>query len=287
MVEGQGFPLFRSRIAPAYRPVFAFIVVSLIACLGTEGLALTDRVAERSPDQNWVDALHHSSGTSEGFKGSGPEAHAWMAIPSGMNESPPPERIIAFEPHTTMSTQPSHRTAVTHLFETQSVVIGDVYTDDDRVLYGQNVSILLDQVSQLVTYDESGRVELESFCDDRGSGAYSMVLAEERGRQTAIFLRSLGIEAHRIKGISYGQEQPPCMDQTVACWEDNRRAHKAFQVLALKESKSGCLVRVRVMSDADTMRHIRTSPASAFLKKMHLAEPIRRTATVTRRPMSQ
>jgi peptidoglycan-associated lipoprotein len=37
------------------------------------------------------------------------------------------------------------------------------------------------------------------------------------------YLSALGIDAARLKEISYGKERPICADSTETCWSQNRR----------------------------------------------------------------
>ena len=36
---------------------------------------------------------------------------------------------------------------------------------------------------------------------------------------------SLGVEAGRLKTVSYGKEVPLCTEHDEACWQRNRRSH--------------------------------------------------------------
>jgi len=286
MSAGQDFPSFDCRNTPALRISLIIFTIALLWCIN--GFASSTTSAEQSRDDSWIDALHPSSKQVGRLRAMTPENHAWAVITNVEAASIPEERVMLSEPYKNSAVQLSRANVSVHTpgATVSSIVIGDLYTDDERVLYGQDISLVLNQVTQLATYDKASVVNLESFCDGRGSSAYSMVVAERRASTTALFLRTLGIESERVSQASYGQENPPCTDPTVACWEDNIRLQKTFQALALKESKSGCLVRVQVASDAEAVRHIRTAPAPSFLKKVHLAESARRTAILTPRPLS-
>jgi hypothetical protein len=178
-------------------------------------------------------------------------------------------------------------TGQARLLDESSAVIADVYTDNERKIYGDTLTGMLSQITQLMRYAEASTIRLESHCDDRGTQAYSMVLGEQRAKQMSSFLQSLGIEEARISRVSYGQEQPRCIEFSVDCWEDNLRMRKTFKVLSLKEPKNGCLVRVYMTNDPETIRYVKTSPASSFLQKVHLAEPPRRLVRVGPRPLAQ
>ena len=39
----------------------------------------------------------------------------------------------------------------------------------------------------------------------------------------------LGVNASRIRTISYGKEKPFCTESSESCWQQNRRAHFVYQ----------------------------------------------------------
>ena len=50
-------------------------------------------------------------------------------------------------------------------------------------------------------------------------------LGDSRAGTVASQLERLGIQADRIRTISYGKEKPFCTEETESCWQLNRRAH--------------------------------------------------------------
>jgi OmpA-OmpF porin, OOP family len=61
-------------------------------------------------------------------------------------------------------------------------------------------------------------------CDERGTNEYNMALGQRRADSAAKALNALGVEANRIKTVSYGEEKPVCKDANEACWSKNRNA---------------------------------------------------------------
>lgn len=72
---------------------------------------------------------------------------------------------------------------------------------------------------------ESGRVEIEGHCDDRGTAEYNLALGARRAKSVRDALVALGIKASRLSTVSYGEELPMCQDASESCWGRNRRAH--------------------------------------------------------------
>lgn len=66
---------------------------------------------------------------------------------------------------------------------------------------------------------------IEGHCDERGTTEYNLALGDRRANAAKNFLSDLGIDATRIKTISYGEEMPIDSAQNEAAWAKNRRAH--------------------------------------------------------------
>jgi len=95
----------------------------------------------------------------------------------------------------------------------------DKYDLDD-----ESRAILQENVAYLKTHPAS-RIEVRGHCDERGSNSYNISLGERRVQSTKSYLTSLGVDASRIRTISYGEERPFCFESNEACWYQNRRAH--------------------------------------------------------------
>jgi peptidoglycan-associated lipoprotein len=70
---------------------------------------------------------------------------------------------------------------------------------------------------------------IEGHCDDRGSTEYNLALGDQRASAVKNALTTAGVNASRIKTISYGKEKPFCMEENEACWQQNRRGHFVYQ----------------------------------------------------------
>ncbi len=66
---------------------------------------------------------------------------------------------------------------------------------------------------------------IEGHCDQRGSAEYNMGLGDRRANAARKYLVALGVDASRIRTISYGKEKPFCTETTSDCYQQNRRAH--------------------------------------------------------------
>jgi peptidoglycan-associated lipoprotein len=66
---------------------------------------------------------------------------------------------------------------------------------------------------------------IEGHCDERGTSEYNLALGDRRANAAKEYLSSLGVDASRIKTVSYGKERPFCTQSAEDCWQQNRRGH--------------------------------------------------------------
>ncbi len=66
-------------------------------------------------------------------------------------------------------------------------------------------------------------VTVEGHCDDRGTREYNLALGERRATAVQRALVALGVQANRVKTISYGKERPAVLGDNEAAWAQNRR----------------------------------------------------------------
>jgi peptidoglycan-associated lipoprotein len=64
---------------------------------------------------------------------------------------------------------------------------------------------------------------IEGHCDERGTEEYNRALGERRALALREALGRLGVDANRIKTISYGKDKPVDFGHNEAAWRKNRR----------------------------------------------------------------
>jgi peptidoglycan-associated lipoprotein len=106
-----------------------------------------------------------------------------------------------------------------------AVNVGDLvhFEEDSSTLSGEARSILGHQASWLNQYAQY-RVTIEGHADERGTREYNLALGARRAMAVKSFLASQGVNAARIKTISYGKERPIAVCDQPSCWTQNRRA---------------------------------------------------------------
>jgi peptidoglycan-associated lipoprotein len=65
---------------------------------------------------------------------------------------------------------------------------------------------------------------IEGHCDERGSRDYNLALGARRAIAMRDVLTANGLDADRIKTVSYGKERPIIVGSTPEAWARNRRA---------------------------------------------------------------
>jgi len=114
----------------------------------------------------------------------------------------------------------------------------------EEELFGQNVKdVYFDYDKSDVRPDQASAIQgditflnqhpniqftIEGHCDERGSTEYNLALGSSRADAVKQALVQAGINAGRIKTISYGKEKPFCTQSTEACWQENRRGHFVY-----------------------------------------------------------
>lgn len=66
---------------------------------------------------------------------------------------------------------------------------------------------------------------VEGHCDERGTEQYNLALGDRRANTVKDYLSTLGVDASRIRTVSYGEERPFDPGHDESSWSKNRRAH--------------------------------------------------------------
>ena len=78
-------------------------------------------------------------------------------------------------------------------------------------------------VSENLKSDPNAKLLIEGHCDERGTEEYNRSLGERRALALREDLVKDGIDADRIRTISYGKDQPADPGHDEAAWGKNRR----------------------------------------------------------------
>ena len=103
--------------------------------------------------------------------------------------------------------------------------LADIYFDFDQYAIRGEARALLDANASVLKSQPNESILIEGHCDERGTGAYNLVLGERRAQAAKRYLQDLGVAPSQIRITSYGKERPFCEEHSEACWQSNRRAH--------------------------------------------------------------
>src|SRR5262245_15147813 len=105
------------------------------------------------------------------------------------------------------------------------VNVGDrVFFETDSTELTPQARLTLDKQAQWLQHYNRYSFTVEGHADERGTREYNIALGAKRAQATREYLISRGIEAHRMRTISYGKERPVAVCNDISCWSQNRRA---------------------------------------------------------------
>jgi peptidoglycan-associated lipoprotein len=106
-----------------------------------------------------------------------------------------------------------------------AVNAGDlVYFSTDSVdLSPEAQQTLANQARWLKQYAQY-TILIEGHADERGTREYNIALGAKRAEAVRTYLARNGINASRIRTVSYGKERPVAVCNDISCWSQNRRA---------------------------------------------------------------
>ena len=105
------------------------------------------------------------------------------------------------------------------------VNVGDrvFFESDSTQLSQQAVGTLEKQAQWLRAYPQYTFI-IEGHADERGTREYNIALGARRAQAMRDYLASRGVQAQRMRTISYGKERPVAVCNDISCWSQNRRA---------------------------------------------------------------
>jgi len=82
----------------------------------------------------------------------------------------------------------------------------------------------LNENAKLLQQNSKWVITVEGHCDERGSAEYNLALGDRRALAAKNYLQSLGVQAVRLRTVSYGKEFPFDPGHSESSWSQNRRA---------------------------------------------------------------
>ena len=105
------------------------------------------------------------------------------------------------------------------------VNVGDrVFFETDQTELTPQARATLDKQAQWLQMYNRYAFTIEGHADERGTREYNIALGAKRAQTVREYLTTRGVEANRMRTISYGKERPVAVCDDISCWSQNRRA---------------------------------------------------------------
>jgi peptidoglycan-associated lipoprotein len=159
-----------------------------------------------------------------------------VACSSKPPAAPPPSptpvstpTVVTVEPVATPAPMPAPRVEADDiraksLVEISSYLKPAFFDYDKADIRGDSRDVLATNATWLKKYS-SVQFTIEGHADERGTAQYNLALGDRRANAAKDYLVSLGVDASRIKTVSYGKERPFATGHDEDSWQKNRRAH--------------------------------------------------------------
>ncbi len=106
-----------------------------------------------------------------------------------------------------------------------NVVVGDrVFFATDRHDLSAEAQATLAKQAEWFAANPGTTGVIEGHADERGTREYNLALGARRANSARNFLVGQGVDASRLRTVSYGKERPVALCSDESCWSQNRRA---------------------------------------------------------------
>jgi peptidoglycan-associated lipoprotein len=103
--------------------------------------------------------------------------------------------------------------------------VGDtVYFGFDSSELNDDSQMMLDRQAAFLNVNPTLVIIVEGHADERGTREYNLALGDRRAVAVRDYLLAKGLNAARIRTVSYGKERPVSEGSNDAAWSKNRRA---------------------------------------------------------------
>jgi peptidoglycan-associated lipoprotein len=143
--------------------------------------------------------------------------------PTPVQAEPTPVEPTAVKPVTLTAAEEIQNATIEQL--NQKGYVKDVFFDYDKYDLKTEFRDSLEQNASFLSKYPTIKILIEGHCDERGTVEYNLALGTKRAEAAKQYLTNLGVNADRIRTISYGKEKPFATCPNESCWGQNRRAH--------------------------------------------------------------
>jgi peptidoglycan-associated lipoprotein len=105
------------------------------------------------------------------------------------------------------------------------VNVGDrVFFETDSSELTATARATLDKQATWLTQYSRYNFTVEGHADERGTREYNIALGARRAQAVREYFTARGVQATRMRTVSYGKERPVAICDNISCWSQNRRA---------------------------------------------------------------
>ena len=154
------------------------------------------------------------------------------------------------------------KTSHASMKSSQSDILAEIYFDWTRQALLEDSAKIVERAAEILQNDSTKHIDLQAVCDARGTEAYTITLGKKRTERITTYLRHLGIRSSQITQLRFGTRGN----------ENSLHHQETFHLLAMTQSRAGCLVRLRL--DTNQTQSVSVAPPlrTPFLQRIHLAE---------------
>lgn len=136
----------------------------------------------------------------------------------------PREDFVRTDPRPTVEELPRDLEALNRYVQDRGM-IRDAFFGYDEAALSSDAQAALTSSANWLRSNPQYNLLIEGHCDERGTEQYNLALGDRRANTARQFLIALGIDASRIRTVSYGEERPFAAGSNDNAWAQNRRAH--------------------------------------------------------------
>ena len=127
---------------------------------------------------------------------------------------------------TAAGTTSSSTTATTQMSDAEKLAqVGNtVYFGFDSSELAGEAQATLDRQAAFLNVNPTIVVIIEGHADERGTREYNLALGDRRAVAVRDYLLAKGLNAARVRTVSYGKERPAVSGSNEEAWAKNRRA---------------------------------------------------------------
>ena len=147
-----------------------------------------------------------------------------VAMPE-RTETPVAEPTDFVDPQPAEEVIPTEIEALNRWAQEKGHIRDAFFNYDEATLDGAAQEALQSSATWLKGQGAAYNLLIEGHCDERGTEQYNLALGDRRANTAKDYLATLGINAGRIRTVSYGEERPFDAGHDDGAWSKNRRAH--------------------------------------------------------------